>query len=263
MSADLVRDDDRPHVAHLRLSAGDHNLLRPEPLAALREAVEGLPDEVAVLVVAAGGAAPLGDGTRGLSAGLDLGWAVDRGPDGGRAFLEELYEAVEAVRDVDAVTVAACGEYALGAGFELALGCDLRAATADARLGLPEVDVGLPTVVHGGLLVRHVGLGRAKELVYRGVVLSGAEARADGLVEEAPAAGAYPAAVAALVDDLAGTAPTVLRTQKRVFRSWRSDGLEAGLHESVEAGARSFGTAAAREGMSAFLEGREPDFAGR
>lgn len=263
MSVELVRDDDRPHVAHLALATGDHNLLRPAPLASLREVAEGLPEAVAVLAVVADGAAPLAEDTRGLSAGLDMSWAVDRGSEEGRAFLEDLYEAIQAVRNVDAVTVAACGGYALGAGFELALGCDFRVATVDASLGLPEIDVGLPTVVQGGLLVRHVGLGRAKELVYRGTVLSGAEALADGLVTEAPPAKAYPTAVEALVDELAAKAPSLLRTQKRVFRSWRSDRLEAGLRESVGPGGRSFGTDAQREGMTAFLEGREPDFSGR
>lgn len=82
-----------------------------------------------------------------------------------------------AVRDLDAVTVCGCDEYALGAGLELAMACDFRVARVDAALGLPEVDVGLVTGIQGGLLIRFVGLQAARELVYTGEPESGTRGR--------------------------------------------------------------------------------------
>lgn len=256
MPVTIDREDDRPHVAHLRPDFGDLNLLSVEAMTELGEAFERVPDGVAVLRVAAD---PVEEAA-GLTAGLDLTEARSFDAREGLAMFEVLYAAIEAARDVDAVTVCGCGAYALGAGLELAMACDLRVATADATLGLPEVDVGLPTVIHGGLLVRLVGETRAKELVYTGETVDGERAAATGLVTDAVAVEEYPAALAARVDQLAAKSPAVLRRQKQVFRGWRSVGLERGIAASRWPGALSFGTADQREAMDAFLEGREPSF---
>lgn len=255
MPVDLVRDDDRPHVAQLALATEGPTLLTPEPLEELRSAVETVPESVSVLAIGAPDAPPAGDATDGLSAGLDLAWAVGQGEEGGRSFLRALYHAIEAIRELEAIVVASCGAYALGGGFELALGADFRIATAEASLGLPEIDVGLPTVVQGGLLVRHVGLQRAVELVCLGTVLSGVEAHADGLINDAPPREDYPGAVRSLVADLAAKRPRLLSAQKRVIGEWRSNGLERGMAETVDLGASCFGTDDARALMRAFLEG--------
>lgn len=247
---DLKREPERPHVGHLRIDVGELNLFTRPRAERLREAVESIPDEVAVLTIAADGP---DDGVRGLSAGLDLEWARDLGGDEGEALLRAFYEAIEAVRDCDAVTVCGCGDYALGVGFELAAACEFRVATADATLGLPEVDVGLPTVIHGGLLVRLVGEGVANELIYTGEALDGERAADLGVVTAAPEASEYEAALGDLVDTLAAKRPGVLRRQKRVMRRFRSNGLEAGIEASIADAGRAFGTADQREAMDAFL----------
>ena len=108
------------------------------------------------------------------------------------------------------------------------MACDFRIATADAALGLPEIDVGLVTGIQGGLLIRLVGLQAAKELVYTGDPVSGAEAAELGLVNWAPPADEYETAIDDYVDTLAAKSPHILREQKRVFRAWRSAGIERG-----------------------------------
>jgi len=105
--------------------------------------------------------------------------------------LTNLYELMQGVRNLDAVTVCRCGEYALGGGLELAMSCDFRVATEDAALGLPEIDAGLVTGIQGGLLVRLVGLQAAKEIVYTGEPVSGLDAEELGLVNRAVAPDAY------------------------------------------------------------------------
>lgn len=254
MDVTVDRDPDREHVGHLTIGFDELNLLSPDRIERIHAAVADVPDEVVVLTI--------GPGEKALSAGLDLEWAVDRSTAEGWAMLTGLYEMIQAVRDLEAVTVCGCGQAALGAGFELALACDFRVAAADAALGLPEVRVGLPTVIQGGLLVRHLGLARAKRLIYLGETINGTEAADLGLVESAPGADRHDAAVGDLVEELAAKSPTALRWQSQAFRHWRSTGLEAGMERSIGDGAMCFGTPAQREAMRAFLDGREPAFGG-
>lgn len=254
MDVSVDRDPDREHVGQLTIGFDEMNLLTPDRIDRIRKAVADVPDEVVILQLSPGGKA--------LSAGLDLEWAVDRSTDEGWTMLTGLYEMIQAVRDLEAVTVCGCGQAALGAGFELALACDFRVATNDAVLGLPEVRVGLPTVIQGGLLVRHLGLARAKRLIYLGETITGTEAADLGLVESVSDETGHEAAVSNLIDELAAKSPTALRWQTQAFRHWRSTGLEAGMERSIGDGAMCFGTPDQREAMQAFLDGREPAFGG-
>lgn len=254
MDLTFDRDADRPRVGRLSVDLGELNLLEPDGIARLHGAVLAVPDDVVVLTIGPGGDA--------LSAGLDLEWAVDRPTDEGWELLSSLFEMIQAVRDLPAVTVCDCGRAALGAGFELALACDFRVATADATLGLPEVRVGLPTVIQGGLLIEHLGLSRAKRLIYLGETIDGDRAADLGLVHAAPAADGYDDGLGDLVDRLAAMSPTALRWQKRTFQRWRSTGLETGIERSIGDGAMCFGTDDQREAMRTFLAGREPAFGG-
>jgi enoyl-CoA hydratase len=259
MAVDLRREPDRPHVAHLRIDFNDLNLLTRAAAEEVRETVRSVPSGVSVLTVGAGGAG----GTRGLTAGLDLEWARDRSASEGRDLLRAFYGMIQAVRDLDAVSVCRCGAYTIGVGLELAMGCEFRVATVDAELGLPEVRIGLPTVIHGGLLPGLVGRGVANELIYTGETVSGARAAEMDLVTRAVEQGEYEAAVGELVDRLAEKSPLILREQKRVMQGLRSNGLEAGMRASVANAGRAFASHDQREGMDAFLDGREPDYEGR
>lgn len=262
MGVNFDRETDRAHVGHLRLDFDDLNRLTTGRVVAIRDAVRDLPDDLSVLTVAGGvasGEGPHVDPDRGLAAGLHVGEALEYDVDEMREFLVALHGAVEALRDLHAVTVCGCGGHAIGAGLELALGCDFRVATAEGALGLPEVDVGLPTVLHGALLPLYVGYGTAAELVFLGEPMSGARAAEEGLVQEAPPAGEYAAAVTGLVDALGAKSPTALRHQKRVVRTWRSNGLEAAV-ENVGIGLACFGTDDRAEAMAAFVEDREPSW---
>ena len=268
MSVERTRDPERAHVAHVRIDFGDLNLFTAEGAETFRRVVESTPEEVSVLTIAAGSDDPEEveetDGSaRGLSAGLDVEWAKGLTPHEGYDLLEAFYDAIQAVRELDAVAVCGCGDYTLGVGFELALACEFRVATDDAALGLPEVDVGLPTVIHGGLLLRLVGEGVANELVYTGETLSGGRAAELGLVTRAVDATDYAAAFEDLVGTLASKSPLVLPLQKRVMRRLRSPGLEWGMRASVGDAGRAFGSHDQREAMAAFLEGRDPEFEGR
>ncbi|MFC7157106.1 enoyl-CoA hydratase/isomerase family protein [Halomarina halobia] len=259
MTVTVDRDANTDHVAHLRMDFGDLNLLSPDAIVDLRDAIASVPDDVSVVTVGSGS----GDDVGGLTAGLKLDEVREYSVSDARALLTTLYEAMQRVRDLDAVTVCRCGEYALGAGLELAMSCDFRVATEDAALGLPEIDVGLVTGIQGGLLVRLVGLQAAKEIVYTGEPVSGLEAEELGLVNRAVPPAEYETTVDGLVETLAGKSPLVLRWQTRVFRALRSNGVEAGIDHSLETIAACFDTYDQHEAMTAFLEKREPAFEGR
>jgi len=122
MTVDFSRSE---RVGRLTLTFDDLNRLTPSRMDEFAAAVEAVPDDVSVLVVS---------GERGLSAGLHLGEAVDYDTAAARAMFDSLYGAVEAVRDTDSITVADCGAFALGAGFEIALGADFRVAEADDEI---------------------------------------------------------------------------------------------------------------------------------
>lgn len=260
MSVTLSQETERPHVAHLRIDANELNLLSLELADSVRETVESTPDDVSVLTIAA---PRPDDGVRGLTAGLDLEWAHDLTPHEGQDLLYAFYDMIQSIRDLEAVTICGCGDYTLGAGFELAIACEFRVATDDAALGLPEVNVGLPTVIHGGLLVRLVGEGIANELIYRGEPIDGARASELGIVTDAVGADEYAETVDGLVDELAAKSPHVMTLQKRVMKRLRSNGVESGIYGSVADIGRAFGSHDQREAMAAFLEDREPEFEGR
>jgi enoyl-CoA hydratase len=257
MSVTLNRETDRPHVAHLRVDTGDLNLLTADLAREVRDTVASTPEDVSVLTIAA---PQPDDGVRGLSAGLNLEWAHDLSPHEGQDLLQDFYDAIEAVRDIDAVAICGCGDYTLGAAFELAAACEFRIATADATLGLPEVDIGLPTVIQGGLVLDLVGRGVANELIYAAETISGKRARELGVATRAPPAEDYADTFDGFVDTMAAKSPAVLAQQKRVLRRCRSNGLEAGMEASIGDAGRAFGNDAQREGMAAFLEDREPEW---
>lgn len=259
MSVTVDRDTDAENVAHLRFDFGELNLLSPDAIAALRDAVTTVPDDVSVLTIGP----DADDGVGGLTAGLKLDEVKDLSVSEAREVLTDLYELNQGVRNLDAVTVCRCGDYALGGGLELAMSCDFRVATADAALRLPEIDAGLVTGIQGGLLVRLVGLQAAKELVYTGDPVSGRRAEALGLVNRAAPPEEYDATVDELVATLAAKSPRIVRWQSQVFRALRSNGIESGIDHSLETIAACFDTYDQREAMAAFLEDRESEFEGR
>lgn len=249
------RESDRPHVGHLRVDVDEMNRITAPRLEEIHAGVEAVPEDVSVVTIAAAG--DLSD-ARGLAAGLDLTAAVDFSTEDARELFARLHETAEAIRNLDAVTVCACGGYTIGAGLELAMAADFRVATAEAALGLPEVDVGLPTVLYGALLPLFVGYGDAAELVFLGDPFSGERAAESGLIHEAPPESEYAATVEEYVDRLAEKSPPVLRYQKRVVRTWRSNGMEAAVDASLAPGLACFSLSDREEAMRAFLENRDP-----
>jgi enoyl-CoA hydratase len=219
-------------------------------LDALDEAVE---DGARALVIAGTG------GT--FASGADLEEMQARSVDEQRDYLAppRMYEAVEAL---ERPVLAAVNGHALGAGLELALACDVRVAEHGAKLGSPEVRLGI--LPGGGAtqrLPRLVGLGDAMRLVLTGDAVDAEEADELGLVQAAT--DDAEARALELAGRMARWSPVALARAKRALRAaWRTH-LPEGLGREVDAFAEAFGSHDAREGIEAFLEDRDPEFEGR
>jgi enoyl-CoA hydratase/carnithine racemase len=254
----------------VRLEVGDGvatvTLQRPEALnaistglaVALAEAVEPLATDPAVRAVVLAGA-----GDRAFSVGADLkeragfddhGWFVQR---------EAFRRGFAAVRRCPLPTVAAVSGYALGGGAELALSCDLVVAADDAKFGLPEVRLGL--VPAGGgtqLLVRRVGRSVAKDLVLTGRRVDAAEALRLGLADRMVPGAELPAAARALAAEIAGNAPTAVRLAKWAVDLGADLAQEAAMEVEDQAWRRAVLSDDRREGIAAWVEGRDPRWPG-
>lgn len=179
-----------------------------------------------------------------------------------RALFDTTAEVFASLRAVPVPTVAAVNGPALGGGLVLAAACDLRVCTPDARLGMPIArTVGnCLSVANHARLVAHLGPSRVQALVMSASFLDAEEARSSGFVLEVAAPADLDAKLAALCERVAGQAPITLRVTKeavrRVLAAQRPDDDEELLRAAY--GSQDF-----REGVSAFLEKREPRWQGR
>jgi enoyl-CoA hydratase/carnithine racemase len=181
-----------------------------------------------------------GAGPRAFSAGADVNALVAiEGPDAARVFIGRIHAVCEAIRTAPVPVVAAIRGYCFGGALEIAAACDLRIAAADAQFGMPEVRLGIPSVVEAALLPTLIGWGRTRRLLYTGETIDAAKAVAWGLVEELTAPADLDAAVARVVADIRACGPKSIRDQKKLMQAWE----RLPLAEAIAAGADAFADA--------------------
>jgi enoyl-CoA hydratase/carnithine racemase len=237
-------------VARVTLDRPPLNLLSPSLLAALGDTFRDLAGDPTLRVVVLAGAG------RAFSAGVDVRAMRGLDPPGARAFIEGLQRTIEALEAVPVPTVARLHGHVLGGALELVLAADVRLAADGCHLGMPEVAVGIPSVIHAALLPGLVGPGRAAELLLTGEPIAAPEAERWGLVHRAVDSAALDAEVERWVARFLGLPPGALRLQKALLGHWRRTGLDQAIADSVDAFARAFATAEPGEAMGAFLDRR-------
>ena len=201
-----------------------------------------------------------GAGEKAFTAGGDIAGFLERDPEE----LSRLAWNIAAPERCPKPVIAKLRGYAFGVGFELALACDFRIASADLELALPEVKIGMiPGSGGTQRLARMVGLGRAKDMVMRGRRIGAEEALAIGLVTEVVPPAQLDAAVTQLVDELRALSPLALAVAKRVLNHAYDGPLSLGLEVEGLAYGLLRSTDDFREGVEAFGEKRPPKFQGR
>jgi len=175
-----------------------------------------------------------GAGTRAFCAGVHTATFVDLDPAGARAFIAELRDCLRAVRTSPLPTAAMVHGYCLGAGFELALACDVRVSTPDSQFGLPEVKVGIPSVIDAALLPAHIGLAMAKELILTGDSYPSMEMHRLGLLNRVVPASRLQEETEELLSRMTRHTQVALASQKRLFEIWHNRPLVEAIDESVE-----------------------------
>ncbi|MCE9499461.1 MAG: enoyl-CoA hydratase/isomerase family protein [Leptospira sp.] len=194
-------------------------------------------------------------------AGADISKMKNFDERGGAEFSGTGQRVFNRIQNSNLVSIAAINGFALGGGMELALACDIRIASNAARMGLPEVSLGLiPGFGGTQRLSRLVGIGKANELIMTGDMLSAEEAYRIGAVNRIASPEELISTSIAMAKTILTRGPRAVRVAKRVIREGLDLAFEKGLELEKKEFGGSFGQAESGEGLAAFLEKRKPNF---
>ena len=228
--------------------------VRADLIAAVTKLIDD--DEVRVIVIT-------GVGNKAFVAGADIGEFAERSPLEQRAAMDSP-RVFDVIAESPKPTIASINGFALGGGCELAMACDTRIAARSARLGQPEVKLG---ILPGGggtqRLPRLVGTGKALRWMLTGEMIDAETAYAAGLVDEVVDDDQLRTRTRELAESIAAHSPVALRLIKESVRNAMESPMAAGLRAERELFITAFSSDDRTEGVAAFLEKRTPDFKGR
>jgi len=177
-----------------------------------------------------------GAGDRAFAGGADIDEMAQLDSTTARAFITGLHRCCAVLRNLPVPVIARIQGYALGGGLELAAACDLRIAADSAIFGMPEVKLGIPSVIEAALLPSLVGWGRASAILLLGENFSAAEAAKWGFVEAVTPKDELDAGVAHWIESICAAGPRAVRLQKKLIRAWE----DLPLSQAIAAGIDSF-----------------------
>jgi enoyl-CoA hydratase len=235
----LVEYDGRPESGRIaKLTIDNAAKLNSLDTALMQEIVDKMTGVAAdpglrlAILSGAGGRAFVGGADIAEIAGLDHGNA--------RRFITLVHRCCAAFRQLPVPVIARIDGFALGAGLELAAACDLRVASETAVFGMPEVAIGIPSVVEAALLPKLIGAGRARRLLLTGETIGAAEALAWGLVDVVAPAEALDGAIDRLARPILAAGPRAIRLQKSLILDWEELPTAAAVERGIDAFVAAF-----------------------
>jgi len=234
------------------------NALNSDLLSELSTALDALAadDQIRVLVLT-------GEGEKSFVAGADINELAKLDTLKAKAFIHRGLSIINKIADLPIPAIAAVNGFALGGGLEIAMACDFIYASDKASFGQPEIKLGL-IPGYGGTqrLPRLIGINRAKELLYTGNMVSAEEALQLGIVNKVVAQESLMDVVMGLARQLADLGQVALRGIKQAVNHGMNVDLATGLRIETDAFAICIASQDAKEGTTAFLEKRKPEFKG-
>lgn len=248
-------------VATITINRPDkRNALNLETRRELKEALRLIrgDDNVKIVVIT-------GAGDVAFIAGADLNDLKDMAPLEIEKYLNQYGQRIyNEIAEIEVPVIAMINGFCLGGGCEVAIACDIRIASENAKFGQPEVVVGL--IPGGGgtqRLPRLIGYGKAKELILTGDIIDAREAERIGLVNKVVAQGELKKTVDEMVGKLLGRSQVVLKAAKKAINHSMQSGLDEGLAYEAQVFCLGFSSEDCREGIAAFLEKRKPSYKGK
>ncbi len=255
----LTFDDPIPNVATIMFN-------RPEAMNALNSTLIGELDlaineiefkkkKIRAVVITGAGKA--------FIAGADIAEMVKLSAIQARHFLFSAQQTLNRLENLSMPTIAMINGFALGGGLETALACDIRVASKKALLGLPEVSLGIIPAAGGTQrLTRLIGVGKAKLMILTGKNIKADKAFEYGIVTSVVEPEELEDEVKGILKDIVSKAPIAVSLAKKSIENALNENLRAGLELELDKGVDCFLTQDLREGMTAFLEKRKPEYKG-
>ena len=228
---------------------GKINIVNSALCRALCESINELAADEALRAMVLTGA-----GDRAFIGGADIAEMVALDPQSARTFITSLHNVCASIRNAPVPVIARIQGYCLGGGLEVAAACDMRVATDDARFGMPEVRVGIPSVIEAALLPTLIGWGKTRELLFTGATIDAAEALTYGLIEKVVPARQLDSAVEIWLEGIAASGPHAIRAQKALIRQWEALPLAEAIAAGVDTFSRAYATDEPRTRMRAFID---------
>jgi len=225
-----------PGVAEIVINRDEkRNALNTETVNGIAENADKLSKDTSLRAVVLRSA-----GNRAFSAGADISELSALDQSTAYDFINNLRRAIQAVFDLPVPVICRIQGACIGGAMELAAACDLRIATENASFCMPEVRVGIPSVIQAALLPRIMGRGRAGWMVLSGDVIDARTAFEWGFVEKMVAPDNLDSAVNEALASILASAPHAVRTQKQLLKDWDSLPLDQAITDSMDAFADAY-----------------------
>lgn len=223
----ITRDERGVYTLQIQ-HAKSLNILASEVTLSLIQAVQWVSaqDDARAVIIR-------GTGDRAFVAGANIYEMADLHPASAQAFITRLRHLCDAVAAIPVPTIARICGFCLGAGMELASACDIRLGSDDAVFGMPEVRVGIPSVIHALLLPSQIGPGATNWLLLTGETINAAKASEWGFLQFTVPLEHLDTLIEDTVKPIVASGPRAVRSQKALIQYWSEATVEAGLDRSV------------------------------